>query len=72
MPDSTERHPDAASHAGDRRDARAAIVADLEQRIADLEQMGEERFGSFTALDWFFCVAGALLVPYAIYFWYWP
>jgi hypothetical protein len=72
MPESSERHPAAASHAGDRPESRTAIVDELERRIADLEEMGEERFGGFTRLDWFFCVAGALLVPYAFYLWYWP
>lgn len=61
-----------AAVAGDDPIARLAIVDDLERRINELEQLPEDRFGRFTKLDWFFCVAGSLLLPYVLYLWYWP
>lgn len=66
MPESTESEPETAPG------AKPAIVDDLERRIEELDQLPEERFGRFTALDWFICAAGALLVPVALYLWYWP
>ena len=48
------------------------MISDLERRIHELEQMAEERFGTFTRLDWLVCVAGSLLVPYLLYLSYWP
>lgn len=52
--------------------SRTSIVEDLEQRIDELEHLPEERFGTFTTLDWFLGAAGALLLPYILYLWYWP
>jgi hypothetical protein len=72
MPEPTESEPETAAHAAGVREARLAIIDDLERRIHELEQTAEERFGSFTGLDWFLCIAGSLLLPYLVYLWYWP
>ena len=50
---------------------RAAVVADLESRIEELESLDEEAFGGFTRLDWVCCVLGAVLLPYAAFLWFW-
>lgn len=49
---------------------RAAIVADLERRIEELESLDDAAFGEFTRVDWVLCILGALVVPYAIYLWF--
>ena len=72
MPEPTGSDSETASHAADASTARLPIIDDLERRIHELEQMAEEHFGSFTTLDWVFCVACSLLVPGVIYLWFWP
>jgi hypothetical protein len=49
-----------------------SVLAELENRIHELEHLGEEHFGAFTPLDWFICTAGSLVLPYACYLWFWP
>ncbi|MDX1499811.1 MAG: hypothetical protein R3176_07940 [Woeseiaceae bacterium] len=66
MPESTETETESSP------ETRPAIVDDLESRIAELEQLPEARFGTFTRLDWLFLLAGALLLPYLLLLWYWP
>ncbi len=52
-------------------DDRPAIVADLERRIEELESLDESEFGEFTRVDWVLCILGALVLPYALYLWFW-
>ena len=42
---------------------RARLVADLEHRIDQLETLDDSDIGSFTTLDWFFCITGAVVLP---------
>ena len=72
MPDRTETKAEHVSPAADSPAARSSIVDDLERRIDELEHLPEERFGTFTAMDWMLGVTGALLLPYVLYLWYWP
>jgi hypothetical protein len=51
---------------------RLTVLAELEDRIHDLENTDEERFGEFTWLDWLICIGGSFLVPYLVYVWFWP
>jgi hypothetical protein len=48
------------------------VLAELEDRIHDLEHMDEKRFGSFTRVDWLLCFVGSFLLPYLCYLWFWP
>lgn len=61
-----------AEDAATRESQRPTVLADLEQRIHELEFAEEERFGRFTRFDWVLCVAGSLLLPYLLYLWFWP
>lgn len=72
MSQSSESEPATATHPADASAARQLIVADLEQRIHDLERTPEDRFGRFTRLDWFFCVAGSVMLPVVLYLRFWP
>jgi len=49
-----------------------SVLAELENRIHQLEVMEEEQFGRFTRLDWIICVGGSVILPYACYIWFWP
>ena len=42
---------------------RERLVADLERRIEELEALDESDIGSFTTLDWFFCITGSVVIP---------
>jgi len=50
--------------------ARERLVEDLERRIAALETLDDSDLGSFTALDWFFCVAGSIVIPAIALWWF--
>lgn len=69
-PESPDNNPAPSAAGGP--GSRTAIVEDLEQRIDELEHLPEERFGTFTTLDWLLSLAGALLLPYLLYLWFWP
>jgi hypothetical protein len=47
---------------------REQLVEDLERRIEELEALDDSDVGSFTTLDWFFCIAGSVVIP-AIALW---
>jgi hypothetical protein len=51
--------PDTSTEQAD----RARLVADLEHRIDQLETLDDSDIGSFTTLDWFFCITGAVVLP---------
>ena len=48
------------------------LLRDLERRIDLLGGADEAEFGSFTAWDWILCVAGFVVLPYLLYWWFWP
>lgn len=48
------------------------VLSELEDRIHDLETAEEQRFGTFTRLDWIVCTIGSLLLPYLLIAWFWP
>ena len=47
-------------------------MADIDERIHELEHTAEEQFGEFTRIDWLLSIAGSLLLPYLLYLWFWP
>jgi len=49
---------------------RARLIEDLERRIAELEALDDSDIGSFTALDWFLCVTGSIVVPAFALWWF--
>ncbi len=48
---------------------RERLFADLERRLDELEALDDSDVGSFTTLDWFFCITGSIVVP-AIALWW--
>ena len=42
---------------------REQHVADLERRLEALEALDDSDVGSFTSLDWFFCITGSIVIP---------
>lgn len=51
---------------------QARLLRDLERRIEALAGAGESEFGAFTPVDWFVCVAAFVVLPYLLYWWFWP
>jgi len=51
---------------------RERLVNDLERRIEEIESLDDSHIGSFTALDWFFCVAGCIVIPVIALWWFAP
>ena len=49
---------------------RERLVEDLECRIEELEGLDDSDIGSFTALDWFFCIAGSVVIPALALWWF--
>ena len=49
---------------------RGRLVADLEHRIEKLEALDDSDVGSFTALDWFFCITGSVVIPAIALWWF--
>ena len=49
---------------------RGRLVADLEHRIEELEALDDSDVGSFTALDWFFCITGSVVIPAIALWWF--
>ena len=56
--------------AGAERAGRERLVEDLERRIEELEALDDAHVGSFTALDWFFCIAGSVVIPVIALWWF--
>jgi len=57
-------------HASAEQADRGRLVEDLEHRIEELEALGDSEVGSFTALDWFFCIAGFVVIPAIALWWF--
>jgi hypothetical protein len=51
---------------------RERLVADLAHRIGEIETLGDADLGSFTRLDWFFCVTGSVVIPAIALWWFAP
>jgi hypothetical protein len=66
MPD----QPRTDLHAGAERAGREQFVEDLERRVDELEALDDSDVGSFTALDWFFCIAGFVVIPVIALWWF--
>jgi hypothetical protein len=49
---------------------RERLVEDLERRLEELEAVDESDIGSFTALDWFFCITGSVVIPAIALWWF--
>lgn len=49
---------------------RELLVADLERRIEELEGLDDSEIGRFTALDWFFCITGSVVIPAIALWWF--
>jgi len=49
---------------------REVLVADLERRIEQLEGLDDSDIGRFTALDWFFCITGSVVIPAIALWWF--
>ena len=52
------------------RTDRELLVEDLERRIEALEGLDDSDIGRFTALDWFFCVTGSIVIPVIALWWF--
>ena len=57
-------------HASAERAGRDRLAEDLESRLEELEALDDADIGSFTALDWFFCVAGSIVIPVIALWWF--
>jgi hypothetical protein len=49
---------------------REQLVADLERRLEALEALDDSDIGSFTSLDWFFCITGSIVIPVIALWWF--
>jgi hypothetical protein len=56
-PSGTDLHTSAEQASHER------LVADLERRLEALEALDDSDVGSFTSLDWFFCITGSIVIP---------
>ena len=54
----------------DEAEARRALVEELEQRIEELEGLGDHELGSFTGWDWILCLIGSLVLPAVAMWWF--
>lgn len=51
---------------------RERLVTDLERRLDELEALDDSDVGSFTNLDWFFCITGSVVIPVIAVWWFAP
>jgi hypothetical protein len=58
------------AHVGTDQADRELLVEDLERRIEELEGLDDSDIGRFTALDWFFCIAGSVVIPVIALWWF--
>jgi hypothetical protein len=57
-------------HASAEQAERERLIEALEQRIGELEALGDSEVGRFTGLDWFFCITGSIVIPAAALWWF--
>jgi hypothetical protein len=62
--------PQTELHTNAERAARDRLVEDLERRIDELQVLDESDIGSFTRLDWFFCIVGSIVLPVIALWWF--
>jgi hypothetical protein len=58
------------SHTSAEQAGRERLVGDLERRLDELQALDESDVGSFTALDWFFCITGSVVIPVIALWWF--
>ena len=58
------------AHVGADQADRELLVEDLERRIEELEGLDDSDIGGFTALDWFFCITGSVVIPVIALWWF--
>lgn len=46
------------------------LARELERRIEIIESLDDAELGSFTAWDWFLCIAGAVVIPAILLAWF--
>jgi hypothetical protein len=63
MSDQPQTDPHTSAEQADRK----RLVEDLERR---LEALDDSDVGSFTGLDWFFCIAGSVVIPVIALWWF--
>jgi hypothetical protein len=66
MPDA----PQADLHTKAVRADRERQIEDLERRLDEIEALDESDIGGFTALDWFFCITGSVIIPAIALWWF--
>jgi hypothetical protein len=49
---------------------RERQIEDLERRLDEIEALDESDIGGFTALDWFFCITGSVILPAIALWWF--
>ncbi len=59
-------------HTSSEQADRERLVADLERRLDELEALDDSDVGSFTSLDWFFCITGSVVIPVIAVWWFAP
>ena len=62
--------PRTGLHTGAERADRERLVEDLEHRLDELQALDDSDVGSFTALDWFFCITGSVVIPVIALWWF--
>ncbi len=62
--------PQTDLHASAEQADHERLVEDLERRIEELEALDDSEIGSFTTLDWFFCIAGSVVIPAIALWWF--
>ena len=53
-----------------RRGERSRLAEELERRLVELEQAGDEELGRFTRWDWVLAVLTSLVIPYLVVWWF--
>ena len=64
--------PQTDLHTSAERADRERLVEGLERRIEELEALDDSDVGDFTTLDWFFCIAGSVVIPAIALWWFAP
>ncbi len=62
--------PQTNPHTSAEQAERERLVEDLERRIEELQVLDDSDIGGFTALDWFFCITGSVVIPAMALWWF--
>ncbi|MDE0884181.1 MAG: hypothetical protein OSB70_01470 [Myxococcota bacterium] len=60
---------DASGRSEEKMSAQAQRVAELEQRIRVLSELGDAELGEFTRLDWVLLLGLGAVVPLIVLYW---